>query len=113
MGTKNLVFLINLHHPYIRLEKADFAKFEEEGSLIFRHISDVCVPLLNLISKFEKERLNVKFALVFSAPLCALLSDEEVKKNYNKYLDALIDFAKKEIRRVKENPALEKKAAAN
>lgn len=113
MGTKNLVFLINLHHPYIRLEKTDFAKFEEEGSLIFRHISDLCIPLLNLISKFEKERLNVKFALVFSAPLCALLADEEVKKNYNKYLDALIDFAKKEIRRVKGNSALEKIAAAN
>lgn len=113
MGTNNLVFLINLHHPYIRLEKADAAKFEEEGSLIFRHISDVCIPLLDLISKFEKERIGVKFALVFSASFCALLADDDVKKNYNAYLDALIDFAKKEVRRVKGDSALEKIAAAN
>ena len=113
MGTKNLFFLINLHHPYIRLEKKDFAKFEEEGSLIFRHISDACIPLLNLISKFERERMNVKFALVFSASLCSLLGDDEIKKGYNKYLDALIDFAKKEAARVKGNSALGRIAAAN
>lgn len=113
MSTKNLVFLINLHHPYIKLEKADFATYEEEGSLIFRSISDFYLPLLNLLSKFEKENFNARLALVFSASLCALLSDDEIKKKYNKWLDNLIEFAKKEIARTKKDSAIKKIAERN
>lgn len=113
MSSKNLVFLINLHHPYIKLDKDKFSKYEEEGALFFRAISRLYLPLLNMLSKFEKERIAAKFALIFSASICALLDDEEVKCGYNEWLDSLIEFAKKEVVRTKKNLRMNSVARKN
>lgn len=113
MSSKNLVFLVNLHHPYIKLDKGKFSKYEEEGTLFFRAISQLYLPLLNMLSQFEKERIVAKFALTFSASVCALLDDEEVKDGYNEWLDSLIAFAKKEVVRTKKDSALNAVAQKN
>lgn len=113
MSSKNLVFLLNLHHPYIKLDKENFPRYEEEGTLFFRAISKLYLPLLNMLSKFEKERISAKIALVFSAQICALLDDEDVKNGYNEWLDSLIEFAEKEVARTKKNSALNSIARKN
>ncbi len=110
MASKNISLLINLHHPYIRHTDESALANAQENSLFFEKISNVYIPLLNMLSKIESEKINAKIAVVFSTPLCALLSDSAVKKQYVNYLDNLIEFGKKEVTRTKSIKELNKSA---
>lgn len=110
MAGKNISLLLNLHHPYIRHNDEDAAKYVQENTLLFQKITNVYIPLLNMLSRFDEEKLGVKIALVVSSPLCALLSDETVKMQYVEYLDNLIDFGKKEVVRTKSVKEINKNA---
>ena len=101
MASKNISLLLNLHHPYIRHSNEKSVEYAQEKALLFEKITNVYIPLLNMLSKLETEKVNFKIALVFSSPLCSLLSDSVVKKQYVDYLDKLIDFGKNEIVRTK------------
>ncbi|WP_318663997.1 1,4-alpha-glucan branching protein domain-containing protein [Treponema sp.] len=101
MGTKNISLLLNFHHPYIRHSDETVSAYVQENSLLFEKITNIYIPLLNMLSRFETEKAGVKIAVVFSTPLCSLLSDPVVKKQYVDYLDNLIAFGKKEVVRTK------------
>ncbi|MCR5612284.1 1,4-alpha-glucan branching protein domain-containing protein [Treponema sp.] len=101
MATKNISLLLNLHHPYIRITDEKKSEFNQEQTLLFEKISNIYIPLLNMISNLKKDEVKFKISLVFSSPLCALLADPIIKKQYVAYLDSLIDFGKKELVRTK------------
>lgn len=101
MASKNISLLLNLHHPYIRHSDEKSLENAQEKALLFEKISNVYIPLLNMLSKLESENIKYKIALVFSTPLCSLLSDSLIKKQYVEYLDKLIDFGKNEIVRTR------------
>ncbi len=103
MASKNLIFVLNLHCPYIKVGERDGGRCEEENVFVFQRFSSLFLPTLNLLSFFKSQKLNAKLALVFSASTCEILCDPDIKKKYNKWLDNLIDFSQKEIERVKRN----------
>ncbi|MCR5045402.1 MAG: DUF1957 domain-containing protein [Treponema sp.] len=113
MASKNLVFILNLHCPYIKVGQNDSTAYEAESSLVFQQISNVFLPVLDLLSFIKENKLDAKLALVFSATLCEILSDSEIKKKYNKWLDNLIEFGQKEIERNKKDSAALKVAEEN
>ena len=113
MASKNLIYVLNLHCPYIKVDAGDNFRCEEEATLVFQRFSNLFLPTLNLLSFFKSQKLDAKLALVFSASTCEILSDPDVKKKYNKWLDNLIDLAKKEVERVKRNSCLKKIANNN
>ena len=110
MATKNISMLVNFHHPYIRHSDETASDYVKENSLLFDKITNLYIPFLNMISKMETEKLDAKIAVVFSTPLCSLLSDEEVIRQYEAYLDNLIDFGKKEVTRTKNVKEINKNA---
>ena len=110
MATKNISMLVNFHHPYIRHSDETASDYVKENSLLFDKITNLYIPFLNMISKMETEKLDAKIAVVFSTPLCSLLSDEEVIRQYEAYLDNLIDFGKKEVSRTKNVKEINKNA---
>ncbi len=113
MASRNLIFVLNLHCPYIKVGQNDASAYEAESVLVFQQISRVYLPVLNFLSCVKEKKLSAKIGLVFSASVCELLSDSDLKKKYNKWLDNLIEFAKKEVERTKRNSAASKTAAAN
>lgn len=112
MATKNISLLLNLHHPYIRHSDETVENYVKENSLLFEKITNLYIPLLNMLSRMDVENLNAKIAVVFSTPLCSLLSDEEVLSQYEAYLDNLIDFGKKEVVRTKSLKEINRNAVA-
>lgn len=112
MAAKNISFLIDMHHPYIRHVDGT-NDFRAENVLLFEKISNVYIPLIKMLDKFQFENLKARIALVFSAPLCTLLSDAAVKDQYVAHLEKLISFGKKELLRTKGNKELNKNAAVN
>lgn len=113
MANKNIAFLIASHHPYIKHSGEDAEKYAQENTLLFQYISGVYIPLLNMLGNLEKDNVQVKISMVFSAPLCTLLTDEEVKEQYVAWLDNQIEFAKKEIVRTQKNSLLYRNAEYN
>ena len=113
MASKNLTFVLNLHCPYIRIGDSDAAYCEQETSLLFHAFSNLFLPALNLLSFFKSQKMDAKLALVFSASTCEILSDPDIKRKYNKWLDNMIELAKKELVRVKKNSNMKKVANNN
>lgn len=113
MASRNLIFTLNLHCPYIKVGQNDAANYEAESALVFQHVTKVFLPTLSLLSFIKEKKLDAQIALVFSASTCETLADLEIKKKYNKWLDNLIDFGQKELERVKKDAAASKAAAEN
>lgn len=113
MASKNLVLTLNLHCPYIKVGQNDAANYEAESALVFQHFTKLFLPVLSFLSYLKENKLDACVALVFSASVCEILSDADIKKKYNKWLDNLIDFGQKELERVKKNSAASKVAAEN
>ncbi len=95
MGKKNLIISIIAEQGFIRNIGEDGAH-SEENEILFNAISETYIPLLNLINKFEEEKLPVKFAMVLSPQLCALLDDAQLQQKYIEYLEGKIALAEKE-----------------
>lgn len=110
MANKNISLLLNLHHPYIRYSENDCGEDEHLYTLLFEKISNIYIPLLNMIANLERDNIKFKIPIVFSAPLCSMLSDPLIKEKYIIYLDSLIEFGKKEIIRTKNVKELNKNA---
>lgn len=113
MASKNLSIILNLHCPYIKVGQNDFSAYEAESAFAFHQISRLLLPALDFLSLLKERKLGEKVGLVFSASLCELLLDADIKKKYNKWLDNLIELGKKECVRVKKDSDAAKTAAAN
>lgn len=110
MPTKNISILLNLHHPYIRHVEKESAEYFQETVLFFEKITDVYIPVLNMLGRLSGENIKSKIGVVISTPVCALLTDSTIKAQYVKHLDRLIELAKKEVSRTKSNKEINKNA---
>lgn len=113
MASKNFALILNLHCPYIKVGQNDSSEYESESALVFLQISNLFLPVLNFLSFIKEKNIDAKLGLVFSASTCEVLSNCDLKKKYNKWLDNLIEFGKKELERTKKNSLDSKTAAAN
>ena len=113
MASKNLVLILNLHCPYIKVGLNDASAYEAESAQVYQQISNLYLPVLDFLSFLKQEKLDAKIGLVFSASACEILSDPDLKKKYNKWLDNLIEFASKEAERTKKDSSTNKTSAAN
>jgi len=105
MSNKKIVFIIVAEQGYIR-NIYDDEDFSEQNDILFTAISQTYVPLLNMLAKFENENKLVKIGLVLSAPLCTLLDDPQVQKQYIDYLDKKIELGEAELLRNKNDVEL-------
>lgn len=65
----------------------------------FESISDVYIPFLNILEKFENEENFFCFSLVLPPVLCALLSNEKLQDDYVAWLNNKNILGQKELKR--------------
>ena len=105
MSDKNLVIIINASQGYIR-NIEDPENFASQNDILFSAISETYLPLLNMMARLCSEDVKFKISLVISAPLCALLDDPVIQKQYIDWLDKRIAFGEKEIKRCAKNDGM-------
>lgn len=103
--SKNLIFVINCHSPYIRIPLGE-GEISAQNELLFTSISNVYLPLLNLFENLKKDSVPFKIAMVFSAPLCTMLEDSLIQEQYIDFLDKKIALGNSEIERTKKDEKL-------
>ena len=106
MADKKLLFVFNTSQEYIRHTDEDAEKYAGEESLLFESISNIYIPILKMLEKFEREGLAVRFSIVLTPVLCTLLEDQLIQNQYIDWLSKKIEFGKKELERVSGNSAL-------
>jgi 1,4-alpha-glucan branching enzyme len=76
-----------------------------EESWFFEAISETYIPLLMLFDRLEADHVPFRMGISLSPVLAQMLQDDYLQKKYLVHLEHQIDFGKKEIERLKDNPA--------
>jgi 1,4-alpha-glucan branching enzyme len=97
MNKSCLALVLNAHLPFVR--KPEFSAFFEERWL-FEAISETYLPLLRLFRKLEAENIPFKVSIAISPTLLSMLSDKLLCDRYSGYLDAQLELAYMEKRRL-------------
>ena len=102
MSKKNLLLVLVAEQGYIHDVEGneDFIYGNEE---LFSSISKTYLPLLRLFGRLEKEGIPFELGLVLSAPLCTLLADPQIQKQYIDWLDKCIEFGEAELVRNRDD----------
>ncbi len=96
--SKNLVLIVEANQPYIRNIDENF-DFSEQNDILFSAITNTYIPFLNMLARLSSENFEFKLGLVISSPLCSLLTDPIVQRQYADYLDKIINLGKSELER--------------
>lgn len=100
---KNLVFIIKPTHNYLRTTDDFISQNKVLYNLLFESISDLYIPLLEMLEGLEKDNIKARIGIVLPPVLCNLLSNETVKNMYVQWLEDRIELGKREQNRCKEN----------
>lgn len=106
MAQKKFVLILNTSQEYIKHTGEETVLYAGERSYLFESISNVYIPLIKMLEKFEAEKIPCKISLVLTPSLCTLLEDAEIQAQYIEWLDKKIEFGKKELERVKTDGKL-------
>jgi 1,4-alpha-glucan branching enzyme len=71
---------------------------------LFESIFDSFLPLLETFDRLEIDRIPFQIGVSFSPALCFLLSDKDVLKRFDEWLNKRIDFLKQELNRTCNTP---------
>lgn len=110
--TKKLVFIIKANQEFIRHPKGEIVEVEPELNSLFESITDIYLPLLSLLEKYEQEQKNIRIGLVLPPVLCTMLDNEEIQNMYVSWLDLRIALGEKEVVRCENSPELLKIAVS-
>lgn len=94
---KNLVFVINTNQEYIRTIGDDVGKSIPVLNDFFESVSEVYIPLLNMLEKLEADNVQCRFGLVLAPVLCTLLEKPEIQKMYIEWLEKRIVLGNKQL----------------
>jgi len=100
---KILSLVIKASQDFIRHSEEDIKSNAPVLNSFYESISNIYIPLLEMIEKLEADNIKYRFALVLPPVLCNMLSDPILQDEYIKWLDKRNDLGKAELRRNKEN----------
>jgi 1,4-alpha-glucan branching enzyme len=102
MGFKGYWCLqLHAHLPYVR--HPDYPDFLEEDWL-YEAISETYLPLLSVFEKLIEDNIDFRLTMTITPSLAGMLSDPLLQSRYYKKLNSYIEFAEKELERVKNCP---------
>jgi len=90
--------VLHAHLPFVK--HPEYKYFLEEQWL-FEAISESYIPLLMSMKRLVDEDVDFRLTISLSPPLLEMLSDDHLMDKYMKYLDRLIEFSDKEMKRLK------------
>ena len=100
---KILSLVIKANQDFIRHSEDDIKSNAPVLNSFYESISNVYIPLLEMIEKLEADNIKYRFAIVLPPVLCNMLSDPILQDEYLNWLDKRNDLGKKELKRNKEN----------
>ncbi len=96
MDRAHLALILHAHLPFVRHpEHEEF--FEEDW--LFEAITETYIPLIEMMQRLVRDRVPFKLAMSITPPLISMLNDELLRVRYQRYLDRLIDLARREVDR--------------
>jgi 1,4-alpha-glucan branching enzyme len=102
-----LALVLHWHLPYVR--HPEHPRFLEEDWL-FEALSETYIPLLSLFERLQAEGIRYRITLSISPTLAEMLKDKLLQSRYLAYLDRMLELAGLEIRRTKDDPAMNRLA---
>ena len=103
---KYFSLIIKASQDFIRHIDDDARQNAPVLNSFYESISDVYIPLLNMLERFEQEKKKIRIGLVLPPVLCNMLSDDSLKESYVNWLDKHVDLGKAELKRNNKNEAV-------
>ena len=103
---KYFSLIIKASQDFIRHTDDDVRQNAPVLNSFYESITNVYIPLLNMLERFEKEEKKIRIGLVLPPVLCNMLSDDYLKEAYVKWLDKRIDLGKAELKRNNKEEAV-------
>src|SRR5262249_26377127 len=99
-GSIALVF--HAHLPFVRHPEQP-ESLEERW--LFEALTETYLPLLDMLTALERDRVPARFTLSLSPTLLAMLGDRLLRARYLQHLDRLVGLSEREERRTRGEPA--------
>ena len=84
---KYFSLIIKASQDFIRHTDDDVRQNAPVLNSFYESITNVYIPLLNMLERFEKEEKKIRIGLVLPPVLCNMLSDDYLKEAYVKWLE--------------------------
>jgi len=94
--------VLHAHLPYVR--HPEHERFLEEAWL-FEAVTETYLPLLQVLTGWQRDQLPARLTLTLTPALCAMLRDPLLQARCERHLDSLLTLAKKELRRTRKHAA--------
>src|SRR5512141_1745088 len=88
--------ILHAHLPFVR--HPEYPEFLEEDWL-YEAITEVYLPLIFIFQSLHESGARPRLAINVSPPLCEMLADELLEGRYTRYLENLVELARKELDR--------------
>lgn len=109
---KNLVFVLKTNQDFIRYNENNGTENEAVLNRLFNDVSDIYIPLLDMLNGFKAEKVNAKMGIILSPVLCAMLESPLIQEKYVEWLEKHILLGEDEKARnvsADQTPDLDKK----
>ena len=103
---KKISFIIKASQEFFRHTDEEEKINAPMKNKFFENISNVYIPLLNMLERFETEGNRFCFSVVMPPVLCNLLSSDSLQEDYLNWLDNRNILGQKELIRNKDNPKI-------
>ncbi|MBZ5514679.1 MAG: DUF1957 domain-containing protein [Acidobacteriia bacterium] len=101
MTSGYLAIVLHAHLPYVRHPEYEDAL---EEKWLFEALTETYVPLLLVMESLVEDGIDFRLNVSLSPPLISMLLDPFLRSRYLKTLGGLIELARKEIDRTKDQP---------
>ncbi len=91
--------ILHAHLPFVR--HPEYPEFLEEDWL-YEAITEVYLPLIFIFQRLHESGAKPRLAMNVSPPLCEMLADELLQNRYTQHLENLLELAKKEVERTRQ-----------
>ena len=107
MASGYLCLVLHWHLPFVR--HPEHPRFLEEDWL-FEAISETYIPLLSVFERLEAQGIPFRLTISVSPTLAEMLRDGFLQERYLAHLDRLIELAGREVRRTRDDLAINRLA---
>ncbi|MEZ5428836.1 MAG: 1,4-alpha-glucan branching protein domain-containing protein [Pyrinomonadaceae bacterium] len=91
--------ILHAHLPFVR--HPEYPEFLEED-WFYEAITEVYLPLIHIFQNLHERGARPRLAMNVSPPLCEMLADKLLEERYTRHLENLLELARKEEVRVRE-----------
>ncbi len=98
MKKGHLIFVLHAHMPYV---KEPDISFSTEETWFYEALTECYIPLYLIFEELRQRKVDFRIVMSLSPTLLEMMKDRYFIKNYEKYLEMVIDITEIEMRRRK------------